>query len=141
MDDAESILEGARSIRPYLGELLGDEATGVDTQLALLLEQGAAGQKVDNRILGLLADHEPTREWIRTYLNADQAEARVTFVKSFDPTPGDPDPIAAEKYVCPINGDTWCGSGRTRAKRSRCARTASCPTGEGIGERRRSHDH
>lgn len=102
--NTESILEGARILRVYLPELLGDEALQVDHELATLLEQARRGQKVDTRILELVSDREPTRQWMRAYLTKDSQTDRIAFAKGFDPAPGDPTPIPAERYVCPVDG-------------------------------------
>ena len=59
----ERIMEAARSIRPYLDDLIGAQAEEVDGQLAALLERGRAGDDVDDVIIDLLTGSPRTRDW------------------------------------------------------------------------------
>jgi len=65
----EDILEGGRSIRPFLPELLGNDAVQVDKQLAELLAKAMAGQQVEQQILEILKSHPDTRNWIAEFLS------------------------------------------------------------------------
>ena len=107
MDDTESILEGARSIlaRTWVSYWVRRRQAWMrNSPVCWRRRRRGKGGQSDP---GLLANYELTRE-LDTHVSGirDQAEARVAFVKSYGPTPGDPDPIAAERYICPINGDT-----------------------------------
>jgi hypothetical protein len=99
---SENILDGARSIRPYLAELLEADAGVMDRELAGLLALAQAGQNVDNRILELLARYEATRAWMAKFLR-DKRPPDVERV--YNPLPGGigPVPVSA-RYACP-NGD------------------------------------
>lgn len=102
---SEDILEGARSIRPVLTELVGLDAPDIDSRLANLLLAAEAGDEVDNKVLKLLRSNDATRLWMRDYLRADKKDAFV--VLGYSPPPGPPAPVSAHKYVCPYRDYTW----------------------------------
>lgn len=98
----EDVLEGARSIRPYLAELLGTNAEQVDQQLAELLAHAETGQQVDEQILELLKSDEETYYWIAEFLSQPLES------KGFQGLPGQRRTQQAQKYICPIGNDyTW----------------------------------
>jgi hypothetical protein len=97
----EAILNCACSIRPFLPELMGDEAAAFDQQLADLLAQAQAGQPVETQILELLKNNPKTRQWAAECL----ASQRVS--KGFDRLPGSSGAVAAQKYVCPQGDYIW----------------------------------
>ncbi|MCC5612578.1 hypothetical protein LC612_39265 [Nostoc sp. CHAB 5834] len=98
----EDVLEGARSIRPYLPELLGQQdAEKVDKELSNLLAQASAGEKVDDQVLELLKIYKATRDWLAEFLSKKQVS------KGFQPLPGSGDAISASKYVCPEGDFVW----------------------------------
>ncbi|NJN87077.1 MAG: hypothetical protein HC881_13255 [Leptolyngbyaceae cyanobacterium SL_7_1] len=105
MYDPADILEAARSIRPYLNELLGvTNAEAIDHQLAELLAQANTGRSVDNSILELLATQDATREWIAAFL---QDKQQPEHLRSFSPLPGPPSIVSAAKFVCPQGDYIW----------------------------------
>ncbi|MGK7876930.1 MAG: hypothetical protein AB4426_27665 [Xenococcaceae cyanobacterium] len=106
MYPSENILEGARSIRPYLPKLLNSpEAEAIDHQLAELLMQAQQGQSnIDNKLLEVLTSTEPTREFTVKFLNLSPVE-RITY---YYPIPGDPTPISGlVKYACTFGDYVW----------------------------------
>lgn len=106
MYQTENILEGARTIRPYLPELVGAEAQGIDGELAALLARASQGQKTDTLILDLLSTRKATKDWMRDYLAEPASVMRSAETKGYSRPGGDPDPIPGLKYVCPVAGDT-----------------------------------
>jgi hypothetical protein len=69
MYSSEDVIAAARSIRPLLRELLGEElAMEIDRKLADLLAQADHGESVDKPILSLLASYDSTRKWLRRKL-------------------------------------------------------------------------
>lgn len=101
----DHILEAARTIRPCLSQLVGAEtAATLDAQLADLLAQAQAGQSIDNRILELLADEDPTREWLSDFL---QDQQQPEHLRNFSPLPGHPSIVSAAKFICPQGDYTW----------------------------------
>ena len=110
------LLEGARIIRPFLPELLSQYVVTVspnlaampapvvvDQTLALALAVAQTGQKVDFLIVGTLSAYEPTREWMRRYLE-DDLEANLDYI----PTPGKPPKVPpAGVCTCPGGDLTW----------------------------------
>src|SRR5438128_1069113 len=55
MYQPEDILEGARSIRPYLRSLLASDADMIDREVVDLLGRAQAGEKVGNLLLDVLS--------------------------------------------------------------------------------------
>lgn len=98
---SDKILEGARLIRSYLPELLGDQAPAVDRDIAALLALAQQGETVDEPLLTLLKDHEATYLWMGEYLSTQQV------AKGFEPLPGRSGAIAAPKYTCPQGDYVW----------------------------------
>lgn len=110
----EDVLEGARTIRFFLPNLLGAEAGAVDQQLAELLGQAKAGQPIDPQILEILKSHSATYSWIAEFLSSEP-DAK-------GPSPiGRPDAVSAPKYVCPEGDYSWF-------QRSVGIPVPSCPT-------------
>jgi hypothetical protein len=99
MYTSEDVLEAARIIQPYLPDLLGAEAEAVDQALAALLAKAAAGEAVENPILELLAEHDPTREWAQQFL-IDKMPPPV--MRSYDPLAGSQSVINANTFVCEV---------------------------------------
>ncbi|QLE45291.1 hypothetical protein FD723_33800 (plasmid) [Nostoc sp. C052] len=99
--EPEDVLEGCRSIRPYLGELLGNDAVQVDNQLAELLAQAQAGQPAEQQILEILKSYPDTRNWIAEFLSEKQVS------KGFEPLPGQGQAISSQKYICPQGDYVW----------------------------------
>lgn len=97
----EDILETARTIGPYLPDLVGAEAETVQIALATYLAKAQAGEVVDNDILELLAQRDATREWARQFLQ-DKVPPPVT--RSYDPLAGSVSFVDANTFVCPVDG-------------------------------------
>ncbi len=102
----QEILDAARTIRPELPTLIAADAQTVDAQIADLLRRADAGEPVHNAILQLLAQHEQTRQWMDAYLAVDNQAKRLRVMRTYRQPGGDPDPIDAERYVCPVACDT-----------------------------------
>lgn len=101
MFEPKDVLEGARSIRPYLPELLGPEAVQVDQKLANLLAEAKAEKQVDKQILELLKSYNATRNWLAEFLSPKQVS------KGYQRLPGSSQAISAQKYVCPEGDYIW----------------------------------
>ncbi len=100
MYDSRYLLEAAKSIRPFLEELLDSEAYAVDAQLANLIARYNMGESVDDLIIQLLHSYDETREWIEQFFEDSP--------KRFSSLPGDPTVPSAPKYDCPLGKDyTW----------------------------------
>lgn len=105
----EEILEAARSIRPYLAQLLNpEEAQTMDEQLAELLAQvPEESTNVSEQIIKLLSSQETTREWVKKFLE-DKLLPEIE--KAYQPTlsPHPSSPISGlVKYACPYGDYVW----------------------------------
>jgi hypothetical protein len=97
------ILEAAKTIRPFLPELLEQNATEMDRQLALLIARCQADERQENQIAELLASQDATREWMAAFLDADSLREAT---RGFNPLPGFA-ALGASKYVCPEGDYIW----------------------------------
>jgi len=105
MYEPADILEAARSIRPYLPDLVGEPtADHLDQQLADLLTQTDTQPPIDNRILEILAAQDITRDWLAGFL---QDKQQPDALRSWSPLPGDPSMVSAPKFVCPQGDYVW----------------------------------
>lgn len=102
----QEILDAARTIRPELPALIGANAGVVDAEIADLLRRADEGEAVQNAVLKSLAQFESSREWVNAYLSADDQAVRLAAMRAYRKPGGDPDPIEAEKYICPVACDT-----------------------------------
>jgi len=103
----EPLLDVARSIRPYLPELLGDRAEECDRQLARLLSDAAAGADVSPAIAEVLAEHPPALDWAARVLEDDlhrPPDLQPYAERSID-LPGEARPVHARRYECPVDGN------------------------------------
>ncbi len=111
-DDDEPLLELARAIRPYLPDLVGDQAAAMDRDLARLLEEAGGSTAAPAGILDRLGAHTATRKWgakfLETGLPPDVAslfEARRG--DSYEELPGLGGVVRAPKYACPQGDFVW----------------------------------
>lgn len=106
MYKSKDVLEGACAIRPYLTDLLEAIQTAeIDEKLAELLAQSQTGQKVDNRILKLLAKQEATRTWMAAFLEYNMPPEVARF---YSPPPGQVSPLSGiVRYNCPQGDYVW----------------------------------
>jgi hypothetical protein len=104
MYDWEAVLEAARSIRPFLGNLLGPKSTAVDNELARCLDEAQRGREVDDLILRLLSRYEKTGSWMGSFL---ERKCPPELAHLYDPSPGTGAPVRAEKFHCPEGDYVW----------------------------------
>ena len=106
LPDDDYILEMARTIRPFLSELLQPaDAEVVDGDLARLLADAKGGQEVAEQILTRLADHSTTHNWGAKFLARGYPPDLEGLIEKGVPAPlGYGDPVRAAKYICP-SGD------------------------------------
>jgi len=109
------IQDVARSIRPYLPRLLGDQSADYDQRLVALLVRSAQGADTDDALLDLLASNPVTHTWAADMLEDErhlppdvrQVVERGVPDAGFSPlaNPYGGDPVDAEKFVCPRDGN------------------------------------
>ena len=99
------ILEAARSIRPYLGQLVPDEATAseLDHRLAEILTPDGDEEGARDLVEELL-ERDEVRDWTRAFL----VREGLKVFRDYRPPAGLPvPPPSAARYVCPRGDFTW----------------------------------
>ncbi|NEQ34005.1 MAG: choline/carnitine O-acyltransferase [Leptolyngbya sp. SIO4C5] len=105
MYQPEDILEAARSIRPYLNELIDPSAAEqLDQTLAELLAQAEQNSSVKILIQKHLREHAETRQWVKDFLEDKKLPNEN---RSFQPLPGHRSIVNAPKFVCPEGDYVW----------------------------------
>jgi hypothetical protein len=106
----EALLEAARAIRWYLGDLMGDEAPRFDAEIAALLAAAYTGADITASLRSLLDSHEATGEWVSEVL-ADPLHRPPDYqpadTRGFDSLAGLIGPVSAGKYACPQGDFVW----------------------------------
>lgn len=89
-----------RAARAYLFNLTDTMRSSMEELLAL----ADAGQKVDGRIIDLIAEDDQAYKWMRAAVFTDTTR---TLPKGYDQLGGDPNPISARDWVCPEGNFKW----------------------------------
>jgi hypothetical protein len=103
MYPSDDLLEAAKTIRPFLPKLLGENAEEMDRHLAELIARCQAGEHQENQIAELLASQDAAREWMAEFLKSD---GRQETTRSYAPLPGIGS-VRAPKYICPEGDYIW----------------------------------
>jgi hypothetical protein len=133
MSDNE-IIEAARSIRPYLRSLLGDNrGPTVDAELGTLLDESREGRPVTGPLQELLTASTSTANWLERFAEWDVppeiVEQRKNLVGryqvaaggdgeaagGYEPGAGDIGDIKGDVYTCPQGNYTWYASSSGQA--------------------------
>ncbi len=107
----ESIIDVARTIRPYLEELVGGEAAGYDQEISRLLTAALAGTDVGDELMSVLVRSSAVQTWAAQVLEDDlhrPPELQPVDELGYEPlpTPEGP-PTEAEKFCCPAGDYIW----------------------------------
>jgi hypothetical protein len=114
--EAESLLEAARSIRPYLREL-ADDPDAVDRELAAALAESDA-----RRARAELRRQRATRRWTTDFLrHGFPAELVPPAVRSGAAPPGHGEVVRAPRFRCPSGDYVWY-------RRTAASAIPVCPT-------------
>jgi hypothetical protein len=114
MNDDDGVRAAARTIRPYLAELIGADGTRVlDEQLAALLNDTTDPAGSAARLRELLEEADDTTSWFLHAVLADAPRyeppyqlARSRRERGMASPAGDPtNPVLAPRYSCPRGGD------------------------------------
>jgi hypothetical protein len=108
MPPDDLLIDAARTIRRYLGDLVGPRAGDFDTQIAAHLQRYLDGAEAAGEMRNLLLSDEATGEWLAEFLD-DPAHLPPEFqpVRSggFRPLPGGGNPQPPPKWACPVDGN------------------------------------
>ena len=110
--DDDGVLEAARAIRPYLGDLVGAAlASAIDDRIAGEFNSPSNPAETVSRLRALLEEHEDTA-WFLTRVLADPALHRPPYLQQIrhrgiiSPA-GDPYLVAADRFVCSRGDYVW----------------------------------
>jgi hypothetical protein len=106
----EDLLDVARTIRPYLEELVGAEAAFYDQEIARLLAAAHAGADVDERLTVVLSRSTATHAWAAKTLEDElhrPPHLQPVRELGFEHLPGKESPTATDKYCCPERDFVW----------------------------------
>ena len=101
-----TIVDAARAIRPYLGELLGEGCDELDGRLADLLGPDVSPDQ-ERQISDLLRSHPEAMEWTASFLElGEPPEIHVPQERGWGTvqggtTLGEVQPVAARRFGCP----------------------------------------
>jgi hypothetical protein len=110
MFDCKDILEGARSIRPFLPDLIGHHADDVDDKLANLLSaRDQQEEEVSRSILKILTSKDNTREWIEQFLKLRTTHERQLsqVQEAYSSLPGWQSNVPTVRFACPRGDYVW----------------------------------
>jgi hypothetical protein len=113
----EDLHEIARTIRPYLSELVGEQATPYDQQIARLLALAKTGADIDQELSEVLSRSPAIRAWVARTLEDDlhrppdlQPPGESTATRGtlgYQALLGSGSPVAADKFCCPQGDMVW----------------------------------
>jgi hypothetical protein len=106
----EGIVDVARTIRPYLPALVGEEAGMYDREIAGLLARARDGHDVSDQLFAVLTRSKPTHAWAARVLENDRhlpPEISRELERGYQPLPGHTGTVKAEKFECPFGDYVW----------------------------------
>ncbi|MEU1183845.1 hypothetical protein ABZ464_40725 [Streptomyces sp. NPDC005820] len=104
----DDLLEAARAIRPYLEELVGEDAAAYDGALGRLLADAHEGLDVDAPLSALLSSNEDISVWIGMVRHDPlRRPPEHQPIRGYGDLPGPGEPVSAERYVCPGGDFVW----------------------------------
>jgi len=116
------LAEAARAVRPYLSELVGGEATQIDTEIASLLESARTGTDVTEALSARLEWPAALRDWVAAFLDlGGPVDVVRPALRSYYPLPGARQESLARRFACPEGDYVWYSVGMAR-------RPPECPT-------------
>lgn len=124
MTSSPDVLQAAQAIRPYLAELLErPDADAISHRLELALSATANSTTQQAEIRRVLSVAEPTREWLRLYLEEQKPAAEIlSLIRTYHPLPGKAGTVESPRYRCPVASchQTWY-------RREASAAVPNCP--------------
>jgi hypothetical protein len=107
MSNDDGLFAAARAVRPFLADLVPQEAAIVDRELASTLLSNDPDDVRLDRIQSVFASHDSLIDWIGQFLAADSTPPEVIEIVTrgdYRGLAGDPGPLPGTRFVCP-NGD------------------------------------
>lgn len=124
----EVVVEAARAVRAYLGDLLseGDDRAGFDCELVAALRR-APVENVEEDFDRLFESRPAVRDWVAVFYEYGVPPDLVDVTERSVRLPGDPAPLALpDLYVCPVDGNY------SRYVRLAFASPGTCPDHPGV---------
>lgn len=109
MIDKYDILQITLSIKPHLQKLMpAQEAHQMESDLDNLLKRFESEQGIEDLLLARITDQDAIREWLEANFQLDVERDAISKglenFENFEGLAGDPKPVNADHYVCPIFG-------------------------------------
>jgi len=106
--DEKMLLEAGRAIRPYLADLdlTGDDAAALDSGLAAVLSEIAAGSA--GAVFTLLTKYDASAEWLLDFQDSGLPPALKNsgpYRGGLDALGGDGELVPARRFRCPEKND------------------------------------
>lgn len=105
MDD--DIVDVAKKIRPFLPDLVGDDAPEYDRVIAGLIADSRDGRDVTAQLSEVLTRSAATHAWAARVLEDDRRLPPRVLERGFQPLPGYGEVIDAERFECPDGDYVW----------------------------------
>jgi hypothetical protein len=106
----EGLWEAARSVRPYLNELVGADAPDVDAALADLLNNAEHDADTEHRLRMVLEAHDDTTTFLEDVLDdvpAYRPPQVLSKLTRYTDMVGDSQPVSADKFACQRSDYVW----------------------------------
>jgi hypothetical protein len=105
----QGILEAARVVRAYLDELLGEDASRLDGEIAALLNSADEAERIDS-LRSLLSSDEVIEEWVGEVLDDPlhrPPDYQPVETRDYASPAGLVGLVHAGKYACPHGDFVW----------------------------------
>jgi hypothetical protein len=103
----DDIVDVAKKIRPFLEELVEDEAPEYDRIIAGLIADSRGGRDVTAPLTEVLTGSDATHAWVARVLENGRRLPPRVLDRGFQQLPGYGEVIDAERFECPDGDYVW----------------------------------
>jgi hypothetical protein len=103
----DDIVDVAKKIRPFLEELVEEEAPEYDRIIAGLIADSRGGRDVTAPLTAVLTRSDATYAWVARVLEDGRRLPPPVLDRGFQQLPGHGEVIDAEKFECPDGDYVW----------------------------------